>query len=514
MSIIVMNNISHSFGDKVVLKNVDLRLLKGEHVGLVGANGSGKTTLLNILTGKLLCDEGEVKISKDLNIGYMDQHKILKDKMSIEETLKGAFSDLYNIESKIIEIGDSIANAEEGEIERLVMKMAELQDKLTSKDFYSIDSYISNVANGLGLDALGMETTVNKLSGGQLTKVVLARLLLNKPEILLLDEPTNYLDKEHVDWLTEYLQNYEKCFIVISHDTQFLNNITTVIYNLEFNRINRYPGNYEYFLRRREEDRLRYIEQYNSQQEKIEKLEDFVKKNLVRASTTKRAQSRQKVIDKIERLEKPKNIAKPNFSFVQCKEPYKEIFSCKKLTIGYEYPLMKSLNFKITKGDKIAVTGCNGIGKSTFMKTIMGLIPPISGELVFGEYISPVYFEQDLSEGMEDTAIQDVWNSFPKMTRVEIRTALARCGLKEEHIFQKMKNLSGGEQAKVRLCKLMLVPSNWLVLDEPTNHLDVLAKNALRESLINYSGTILLVCHEKEFYEDWITTEWNMEKYI
>jgi ATPase subunit of ABC transporter with duplicated ATPase domains len=511
MSILNVENINFGFGDKTILKNTSFRLLKGEHVGLVGANGAGKTTLLNILIGKLIPDKGTVYRPSSINMGYLDQHQELEEGLSIRDTLKLAFKDLYEKEQRIIQIGDSLINCNLEEEKKLLKELGNLQDTLDSSDFYKIESLVDNVAGGLGLFSLGMSTPVEKLSGGQRTKVKLAKLLLKTPDLLLLDEPTNYLDKEHVAWLCDYLSNYTNCFIVISHDTDFINRITNVIYHIEFASLRRYAGNYEAFLKLKDDESKRYIEQYTKQQKEIQRLQDFVNKNIVRSSTTKRAQSRRKQLEKIERLEKPKTLTKPSFSFLTIRESGKLIFESSSLNIGYNYPIINNLNLSLTKGEKVAITGCNGIGKSTLLKTIMGVIPPLAGKVEFGDYLFPVYFEQE-SKVNDSTPIEEVWAEFPNKTQKEIREGLARCGLKQEHIFEEMSALSGGEQAKVRLCKLMMTPGNWLLLDEPTNHLDVIAKEALKEALINFNGTVLLVCHEEDFYYDWITDSWDMEE--
>lgn len=513
MSILDVENLSFGFEDKTILKDVSFRLLEGEHAGLVGVNGAGKTTFFNILTGKLIPDKGTVYRSKSVSIGYLDQHSDLKEGKSIRKVFMEAFSSLYNVERKMIAIGDKLQSAGSNETKGYLKELGRLQDTLDSSNFYQIDSLIDSAANGLGLSALGMDTPVDKLSGGQRTKVKLAKLLLENPDLLLLDEPTNYLDKEHIDWLTLYLSNYPKSFIVISHDTNFLNNITNVIFQIEFASLRRYIGNYDAFLKLKDTESKIYIEKYNRQQHEIARMEDFINKNMVRASTTKRAQSRKKQLDKLERLEKPKNNPKSHFSFLMARESGKLVFESSDLKIGYKYPLLSNLNLKLMRGQKIAVTGCNGIGKSTFLKTIMGIIPPLYGKIHFGEYLTPIYFEQEVKTN-SNTVMEEVWDAFPRKTQKEIREALAKCGLRQEHVLQKMCSLSGGEQSKVRLCKLMMMPSNWVLLDEPTNHLDVDSKFALKKAIADFHGTVLLVCHEKEFYEDWVTDVWNMENYL
>lgn len=514
MSVLSVENISFGFGDKTLLKNISFRLLKGEHVGLIGANGTGKTTFFNILTGGLIADEGSIQKPDGIKIGYLDQHSELDYSISIRDALRTAFDALYQIEREMLTVGDRLALTEKIDTDRLLREFGRLQDMLQSSDFYSIDSLINNVAGGLGLTALGLDTAIGELSGGQRTKIKLAKLLLGNPDLLLLlDEPTNYLDKEHVDWLADYLCGYPNSFIVVSHDVELLSKITNVVYHLEYACLKRYPGNYQQFLKLRDEEHKKYVLEYSKQQKQIAKLEDFISKNIVRASTTKRAQSRRKQLEKIDRLEKPRSLPKPQFFFQPARESSKLIFKSKGLEIGYNYPIMSDLNFKLEKGQKIAITGCNGIGKTTLLKTIMGVLPAVNGMIEYGEFLHPAYFEQE-SRICDMNPIDEVWAAFPKKTQKDIRDALAKCGLKQEHVLQPMSALSGGEQSKVRLCKLMLNASNWLLLDEPTNHLDVNAKQALRDALISYQGTILLVCHEKSFYEDWVTDVWNMEEMI
>ncbi len=514
MSILNIENISFDFGDKTIFKNASFRLLKGEHAGLVGVNGAGKTTLFNILTEKLICDEGNFSKASSCKIGYLKQISEINESLTIKEILKEAFNDLYILEEKILFIGNKLASGDMKDYDKLISKLGHLQDKLDTSEFYNIEKHIETMSKGLGITSLGMDTPFKNLSGGQKTKVMLAKLLLEAPDILLLDEPTNYLDYDHINWLSKYLQDYKNAFIVISHDTNFLNRITNVIFNLEFSTIKRYIGNYDNFLRLQDEERKRYIAEYTAQQNEIQKLQSFIDKNKVRASTAKMAKGRQKALDKIEKLEKPKIISpRPSFSFNLIRNSASLVMNSTSLDIGYNFPLIKNLNLTLKRGEKIAITGCNGIGKSTFLKTIMGVIPPINGEIKFGDYLYPAYFEQQV-HSLDRTPLEEVWDSFPKKSQSEIRAALGRCGIKNEHMNQKLKTLSGGEQSKVRLCMLTLTPTNWLLLDEPTNHLDAISKAELKNALIDFKGTVLLVCHEVEFYEDLATKVWNMEELL
>jgi ATPase subunit of ABC transporter with duplicated ATPase domains len=512
MSILSVNQLAHGFAGKTLFKEVSFRLMAGERVGLVGANGVGKSTLMNILTGQLQSEHGEVEWMNKVRVGYLDQHAKLTSGMSIRQVLQSAFQHLFDLEQELHEITAKMSDADADLLEVLLEQMGDIQEKLDLGDFYLLDAKIEEVAAGIGLNAVGLERDVSELSGGQRTKVLLAKLLLEKPTALLLDEPTNYLDVEHIDWLTDYLQHYPYSFILISHDTEFMNQVVTVIYHLEAHKLTRYTANYEQFLAMAEMKRNQYADQYERQQEQISKMEDFIQRNKARASTSGRAKSRMKQLDRIERMDRPETLVRPTFSFKEARASSRYVTQCTQLQIGYNRPLLPALTMNLERGQKVAIIGCNGVGKSTLLKTIMGKIEPLDGRSELGDYLFPAYFEQEV-RARDITPIEDVWDEYPQMTQAEVRAALARCGLTNEHITRKMSSLSGGEQAKVRLCKLMMRESNWLVLDEPTNHLDVMAKEELQKALIQFKGTILLVCHEPEFYEGWITDVWNVEQW-
>ncbi|KZE80047.1 heme ABC transporter ATP-binding protein [Paenibacillus elgii] len=512
MSLLTVEELSHSFGGRVLFKNVSFRLLPGEHVGLVGANGVGKSTLMNILTGNLLKDSGKVEWTPKVNYGYLDQHTKLTPGKTVREVLKDAFLPLFELEQELNGITEQMADADPDKLELLLEQMGEIQDRLENSGFYLLDVKVEEMANGLGLDAIGLERDVAQLSGGQRTKVLLAKLLLEQPTVLLLDEPTNYLDVEHIDWLTDYLQNYPYAFMLISHDTEFMNKVVNVIYHLEFAKLTRYTANYEKFLQMADINKQQHIDAYEKQQEFIKKQEDFIQRNKARYSTSGRAKSRQKQLDRIDRIDRPEEAVKPTFVFKESRASGRIVFEGKDLEIGYSHALLPKMNVTIERGDKIAVVGCNGVGKSTLLKTILGKIQPFGGSTFLGDFLYPSYFEQEV-KAPNLTPIDDVWNEFSHMNQHEVRAALARCGLKNEHITRPLSSLSGGEQAKVRLCKLLMHESNWIAFDEPTNHLDVAAKDELKRALKEYKGTIVLVCHEPDFYEDWVTKVWDVEEW-
>lgn len=511
MSILTVKNLNHGFGDRAIFEDVSFRLLKGEHIGLIGANGEGKSTFMNIITGKLMPDEGTVEWNSRVRVGYLDQHSKLKRGSTIREVLRTAFNYLFEMELEIHAIGDAMATADEAQMEKLMEEMGTLQDLLEHNGFYIIESRIEEVGAGLGLKDIGLDTPVDELSGGQRTKVLLAKLLLEKPEILLLDEPTNYLDEEHIRWLAVYLQNYENAFILISHDIPFLDQVINIIYHVDQRTLTRYVGDYHTF-RDTHEAKLKQVEAaYTRQQQEISRLEDFVARNKARAATANLAKSRQKKLDKMERIELVKEKPKPIFSFKPGKTTGKLIFETKGLVIGYDKPLTRSLDLYMERGQKIALMGANGLGKTTLLRSLLGLIPALAGEIELGENQQIGYFEQETSAQGDTTCIEDFWKDFPSLTQYEVRSALAKCGLTTKQIESQVRVLSGGEKAKLRLAKLMNRETNILLLDEPTNHLDVDAKEELAKALLEYRGTILLVSHEPEFYQQIATEVWNCE---
>ena len=513
MSILNVEHLTHGFGDRAIFNDVSFRLLKGEHIGLVGANGEGKSTFFNIVTNKLMPDEGKIEWAKNVRVGYLDQHTVLSQGMTIGDVLKSAFSWLFEMEERMNVICDSLGDASPEEMDALMEELGTIQDSLTMHDFYIIDAKVEEVARALGLLDIGLDRDVTDLSGGQRTKVLLAKLLLEKPDILLLDEPTNYLDEEHIEWLKRYLLDYENAFILISHDIPFLNEVINLVYHMENQELNRYVGNYDHFQEVYAVKKAQLEAAYRRQQQEISELKDFVARNKARVSTRNMAMSRQKKLDKMDVIELAAEKPKPEFHFRQGRTPGKYIFETKDLVIGYNEPLSKPLTLSMERGHKIALVGANGIGKTTLLKSILGLIPALKGSCELGENLQIGYFEQEVKGDNKTTCIDEIWAEFPSYTQYEVRSALAKCGLTTKHIESQVRVLSGGEQAKVRLCKLVNKDTNILLLDEPTNHLDVDAKDALKKALIEYKGSILLICHEPEFYKDVVSEVWDCSKW-
>lgn len=509
MSLIDVKNISHSFGDKLLYTDSSFELYKGEHMGLVGQNGTGKTTLLNSIIGEIVPDRGEIKIQKGINLGYLDQHAKVDTDITIFDYLKTAFDELFSIENKLNLIYENMATDNS---EKTMNKASNYQHQLINRGFYEIESTILKVAAGLGITSLGMETKLRKLSDGQRAKVILAKLLLENPDLLLLDEPTNFLDKEHIAWLTDYLKSFEGAFIVISHDFDFLDKITDCILDIEFFNMTKYNGNFSKFIELKGLKRENYIREYESQQKQIKRLEIYIAKNKVRASTANMAKSRQKQLDKIEKLLPPETPPKPHFRFTSMPITSDKTLIVNDLEIGYYYPLLPKLNFEILSKQKVIITGFNGIGKSTLLNTLTDKIPKLSGSFKFSEKIKIGYFEQDFEWESDDiTPIQIVSRIYPEYTDKQVRAFLAQCGLKAKSSIQAVSTLSGGEQSKVKLCILMLTKCNLLILDEPTNHLDADTKEVLKNELKKWQGSLILVTHESSFYKGWYDKIINIE---
>ncbi|MBP3504454.1 MAG: ABC-F family ATP-binding cassette domain-containing protein [Bacilli bacterium] len=500
MSLLNVTNVSHGFGERVILKNASFRLLKGEHIGLVGANGEGKSTFINILMGKELPEEGKIEWAKHLKVGYLDQFSSLIPGVTIRETLRTAFKDMFLYEEEINNLYMQMGEMTEEEMNEALEEIGEMQSYLENSGFYLIDSKIEEVAFGLGLKEIGLDSLVDELSGGQRAKVLLTKLLLENPQVLILDEPTNFLDEIHVTWLKNYLLNFENAFIVISHDEIFLNEVVNVIYHIDNGVLTRYSGNLDYFKQAYEVKMRQLDAAYEAQQKEIAKMEDFIARNKARVATRSMANSRQKKLDKMELIDKGKEKIKPHFVFKFSKTTGKVLFRCEDLVIGYDKPLSKPINLEILRGERVVIKGSNGIGKTTLVKSLIGDLKPISGNVIKSPAVDINYFEQE-APGNRNTPFEEIRDSFPTLNNGEIHYFLSASGLTNQNIESQIITLSGGEAAKVRLCKLTIQDSNCLILDEPTNHLDVLAKEALKEAIEEYEGTVILVCHEPDFYE-------------
>ena len=511
MSIVTVDQVSHSFGGRQILENASFRLLNGEHVGLIGANGEGKSTFLNILIGKLVPEKGKVSWCNRITIGYIDQFLVLEKGKTLREVLQGAFQYLIDLEQEMLEIYARMGEADETELEGMMEDVGDIGTILETSGFYHIDSKIEEIANGLGLAEIGLDRDVGELSGGQRAKVLLTKLLLQNPMILILDEPTNFLDDSHIVWLKAYLKNYPNAFILVSHDMQFMDEVANVIFHIENTRLTRYSGDYQFFLRMAGLKKQQVEAAYQKQQKEIDRLEDFIARNKARVSTSNMAKSRQKKLDKMDIIELSREKPKPTFQFNEARTPGKTLLNSDNLVIGYEAALTRTVQFSLERGKKIAVKGVNGVGKTTLLKTLVGEIAPLAGEIERDPFLVPGYYAQEDTCISRKTPMEEIWDDNPSMSNGEVRAARARCGLTSDHLTNQMQVLSGGECVKVRLCNLMLKQFNCLLMDEPTNHLDIDAKAELKRALMAFKGTRVLVCHEPDFYTDWVDGVWDIQ---
>ncbi|AZK44362.1 ABC transporter ATP-binding protein [Erysipelothrix piscisicarius] len=461
MPYLEIKNLTHTFVERQLYSNAEFLLHKGDHIGLVGLNGAGKSTLIRFMTGDLSPDFGTVVWQDKIELAFMDQYVRVDPNLTIHGYLSTTYKALFELEARM---------------------------------------------NAYYLESMEDDDALRKASNIQ------ERLLLSEADVLLLDEPTNFLDVDHIEWLANYLNAYPKSFIVVSHDDSFINRVANVIVDIDFQKITRYNGNYDAFLKQKEHNRMEQLSLYTKQQAYIHKTEAFIRKNKA-GGNAKMARGRQKQLNRLDRVHAPLAHAKQNFAFKTLSQANVRVLETLELAIGYDSVLIDGFNMKIYGGERFAITGFNGIGKSTLIKTIMGQLHPLEGSIYLNDDLQIGYFEQSLNwEDDTLTPVQIVSQTYPKFSQGEVRKTLASVGMKEEHWSRSIKTLSGGEQTKVKLCLLMNRYTNMLVLDEPTNHLDIESKNALKYALQAYTGTIILVSHEASFYEDWVDQIISIEK--
>ncbi|OEF25287.1 ABC-F family ATP-binding cassette domain-containing protein [Vibrio rumoiensis] len=511
MSLLNIQNLTYHIGEKTLYQHADFSLFAGEHVGITGANGVGKSTLLKLLQTELLPDSGDIIWQPSIKIGYLDQHAQMDGLVSVRDYLRTAFSELYLLEAEMMSI---YACLEKSTSQSHLNRAAVIQTQLESQSFYGIDNKIDAVAEGLGIVAFGMHTQLAQLSGGQRHKVMLATLLLMSPDVLLLDEPTNYLDVVHIRWLVEYLNGFEGAFMVVSHDQAFLNSIATHICDIDRQTIRKYKGNVEKSMAQKANDDAAYVKQYQAQKKHIEKLESFIAKNGAGVNASI-ANGRKKQLTRIERLAAPEQYKTISFMFKSAALNTQEVVKTSDLMIGYSQPLMPAMTLNIARGEKVAITGFNGIGKSTLLKTLVGELAPLFGRVELSLGLKLGYFEQELHWPYpEMTPVNLIKSACNGMDDKTARQQLARFGVSGKLAIQPIESLSGGEQTKVKLCRLALNPTNLLVLDEPTTHLDITVKEALKQALVAYSGTVIVVSHEQSFVADWPDRVVNIQSMV
>lgn len=495
--------ISKSFAAEPILSGINLQIQTGERIGLVGVNGAGKSTLLKIITGQLLPDSGDIRKGKDVQLGYLAQNSGLESDKTIWDEMISVFASLRSMEQELRALESKMGEPmPEKEYEQLLAQYSALSEQFKERGGYQYEANIRSILHGLRFYEDDYQTFISSLSGGQKTRLALCKLLLTTPDILVLDEPTNYLDIETLTWLERYLHNYTGAVLVVSHDRYFLDALVTVIYEIERTHCKRFVGNYSKYLDLKAEDIERQLAMFDKQQAEINRLEDFIARNIARASTTKRAQSRRKMLDKIDRIQRPITADKRvSFSFDIDRVSGNEVLKIKDLSVGYkDKKLSSGLTFQLDRGERVALLGPNGIGKSTLLKTVIGELEPLAGTITLGSNVSIGYYDQEQKELHSDkTVLHELWDDYPLMPEKDIRTVLGNFLFSGDDVLKKISSLSGGEKARVSLAKLMLQNSNFLILDEPTNHLDIYSKEVLENALEDYPGTILFVSHDRYF---------------
>ncbi|TKC14438.1 ribosomal protection-like ABC-F family protein [Robertmurraya kyonggiensis] len=506
MILLQVNQLSKSFGADPILTNIKLEIQTRDRIALVGRNGAGKSTLLKIIAGQLSYESGEIVKPKGVDIGYLAQNTGLESDSSIWDEMLTVFEDLQKQEKLLRKLEKQMSDPaifnDTREYERILKEYDHLQVSFKENGGYQYESDIRSVLHGLNFHSFDYSTKISSLSGGQKTRLALAKLLLTKPDILILDEPTNHLDIDTLSWLEGYLQGYDGAILIVSHDRYFLDKVVNQVYEISRLHISKYTGNYSAYLDQKAANYEREMKQYEKQQEEIAKLQDFIQRNLARASTTKRAQSRRKQLDRIQVMDRPLGDEKSaSFGFDIERQSGNDVLKIDSLAVGYNgEKVSENLSFRITRGDSIALVGPNGIGKSTLLKTLIDQLSPIAGEIHFGSNVTIGYYDQEQTQlSSNKRVLNELWDEYPLKNEKDIRTVLGNFLFSGDDVLKTVSTLSGGEKARLVLAKLMMKKANFLILDEPTNHLDLDSKEVLENSLIDYPGTILFVSHDRYF---------------
>jgi ATP-binding cassette subfamily F protein 3 len=504
MILLQVNQLSKYYGADLILSNIKLELQSRDRVALVGRNGAGKSTLLKMIAGHLSYDEGEIIKPKEVTIGYLAQNTGLESSLSIWDEMLTVFQHIQDMEKSLRNLEEQMADPatfnNPAKYERIMKEYDQLQIKFKEQGGYQYEADIRSVLHGLNFH--DPSVMIASMSGGQKTRLALGKLLLTKPDILILDEPTNHLDIETLSWLEQYLQGYDGAILIVSHDRYFLDKVVTQVYEVSRHQIKRYTGNYSSYLDQKAANYEREMKLYEKQQQEIADLQDFIQRNLARASTTKRAQSRRKQLDKMDRMDRPLGDEKSaSFSFEIEKQSGNDVLKVDSLSVGYnDKKVSEAISFRISRGESIALVGPNGIGKSTLLKTIIKKLPALAGTIQYGSNLSIGYYDQEQAELTSNKRVlNELWDDYPLKTEKEIRTTLGNFLFSGDDVLKIVSTLSGGEKARLALAKLMLEKANLLILDEPTNHLDLDSKEVLENALIDYPGTILFVSHDRYF---------------
>ncbi|AQP62887.1 ATP-binding cassette domain-containing protein [Listeria monocytogenes] len=507
MILLQVQQISKFFGAEVILDNIKLEVKTGDRIALVGRNGAGKSTLLKIIAGKMSYDGGTISKPKSVEIGYLAQNTGLESSKTIWDEMLSVFDSLRRMEADLrkmeLRLGEPELYNDPEKYQALMTDYDTLQHTFKESGGYTYEAEIRSVLNGLRFYPEDYEVEIASLSGGQKTRLALAKLLLAKQDILVLDEPTNHLDIETLAWLETYLQNYHGSLIIVSHDRYFLDKVVNQVYEISRTKIDHYKGNYSSFVNQKQAKLEQMWKEFDKQQKQIAKLEDFVARNIVRASTTKRAQSRRKQLEKMDVLGRPQGDEKAaHFGFQFEKQTGKDVLMVDQLSIGYakDKRIASNLTFEMKRQDSLALVGPNGIGKSTLLKTLIRDIPALSGEFHFGAGVKIGYYDQEQAKLTSNkTVLMELWDDYPELNEVNVRTTLGNFLFSDDDVLKNVQSLSGGEKARLALAKLTLLEANVLILDEPTNHLDIESKEVLEAALIDFEGTILFVSHDRYF---------------
>ncbi|MCU6711834.1 ABC-F family ATP-binding cassette domain-containing protein [Paenibacillus sp. J5C_2022] len=503
-----VSNLSKSYGVSAVLQHITFQVQDKEKIGLVGVNGAGKSTLLKIIAGEMSADSGDIHKSKETTLGYLAQNSGLQSHRTIIEEMRAVFASLIEAEKELreleVQISDPALHQNEKLYAETMERYAKRSDWFREQGGFEINTRINSVLHGMGFGSFDHDTPISTLSGGQKTRLALARILLQAPDLLMLDEPTNHLDIETLTWLESYLRSYSGAILVVSHDRYFLDALTGTTIEIERHAARRYTGNYSRYLELKAAQYETDLKHYEKQQEEIARMEQFIQRNIVRASTTKRAQSRRKALDKMDRVEKPLGeLKKAHFSFEIERMTGKDVLTVHDLSItfpGGDKPLFDNVSFQLARGETVALIGPNGIGKSTLLKALVGSMEPSGGTIAFGSHVKIGYYDQEHARlNPTNTVLEEVWSAYPHLEEVKIRTVLGNFLFSGEDVLKRISALSGGEKARVSLSKLMLAKANVLILDEPTNHLDLFSKEMLEAALIDYEGTLLFISHDRYF---------------
>jgi len=504
MILLQVNQLQKYYGADLILSNIKLELQTRDRVALVGRNGAGKSTLLRIIAGHLSHDGGEIIKPKEVTIGYLAQNTGLESNLSIWDEMLTVFEPLRSMENSLRKLEEQMADPRLFEdavkYERIIKEYDQLQVTFKEQGGYQYEADIRSVLHGLNF--LDSSLMISSLSGGQKTRLALGKLLLTRPDILILDEPTNHLDIDTLSWLEQYLQGYDGAILIVSHDRYFLDKVVTQVYEVSRKQIGRFTGNYSSYLDQKAANYEREMKLYEKQQQEVANLQDFIQRNLARASTTKRAQSRRKKLERMEIMDRPLGDEKSaTFSFEIEKQSGNDVLTVDSLAVGYNgEKVSEAISFRAYKGESIALVGPNGIGKSTLLKTIIKKLPALEGTCFYGTNLSIGYYDQEQAELTSNKRVlNELWDDYPLKSEKEIRTVLGNFLFSGDDVLKIVSTLSGGEKARLALAKLMLEKANVLILDEPTNHLDLDSKEVLENALIDYPGTILFVSHDRYF---------------